>query len=903
MEHYAAGKVKAVRSTHITMETKKAGALNSLVCRFAQLLLKLRYRITIRGVPEVLEKGDSGILVLPNHPALIDPPILVTALYPKFRLRPLADATQIHRPVIHWFSKRINTFPIVDINKTGREGSENVQQALGRIADALRRGDNILLYPSGGVLHTRHEEIGANSAVATILSNVPDVRVVLVRTTGLWGSRFSWSSGREPAVLPVLLKGAGILLANGIVFTPRRDVAIELAEPDTFPKTGSRREINSFLEAFYNENSTPNTRVPFFFWQGRAPQALPEPARPRFSGDPSSISESLRRIVFDHLGELSGVTSIKGEDRLSYDIGLDSMAKAELLLWIENEFGGMQTDPEAFQTVNDVLFAASGRTVTTGREELKPVPGRWFTNQRFTAPLASPQGNTITEAFLAQARSAPDRVILADQRSGVKTYRNLVTGLLVLKKEFERLPGSYIGIMFPAGIAASLTYLAALFAGKTPVMINWTVGLRNIRHALDLLPVERVITARELVTRLQKTGIDFSEIEDVFFYLEKAAGEIGLSTKLKAALKARLSWKELDHAKPPDKAVVLFTSGSESLPKAVPLTHENILANLRDLIDCVNLKQNDTLLGMLPPFHSLGLTTTILLPLCLGLPVAYHPNPTEGVIIAKMIAAYRATLVVGTPSFLNGITRSAENGQLASLRIAVTGAEKCSQSVYSLMERRCPDMLVLEGYGITECSPVVSVNREENPKAETIGHVLPSLQYAIVNEATSERVPAGERGMLLVRGPSIFHGYLNYEGPSPFVTFEGRKWYKTGDLVTEDECGRLTFSGRLKRFVKIGGEMISLPAIEETLNKEFASDEEEGPVLAVDAVGEAEHTEIILATTKAITREHANQAIRNAGFSPLYTIRRVVGIDELPVLGTGKTNYRRLKEIISQPRA
>jgi long-chain-fatty-acid--[acyl-carrier-protein] ligase len=241
----------------------------------------------------------------------------------------------------------------------------------------------------------------------------------------------------------------------------------------------------------------------------------------------------------------------------------------------------------------------------------------------------------------------------------------------------------------------------------------------------------------------------------------------------------------------------------------------------------------------------------------------------------------------------------ARDEQLKSLRIVVSGAEKCPAQLYETIARRWPAMKVIEGYGITECSPVVSANREEDIRPGTIGRIMPSVEYAIQGVDTGRRVVPGQSGLLLVRGPSIFGGYLNYDGPSPFVEFEGRTWYRTGDLVSEDAAGVITFSGRLKRFVKLGGEMISLPAIEEVLARQYVTEKDEKPVLAVESTPQELNPELVLFTIRDLDREAVNAALRQGGLSPIYNIRRIVKLAEIPVLGTGKIDYRSLKAQLS----
>jgi long-chain-fatty-acid--[acyl-carrier-protein] ligase len=380
--------------------------------------------------------------------------------------------------------------------------------------------------------------------------------------------------------------------------------------------------------------------------------------------------------------------------------------------------------------------------------------------------------------------------------------------------------------------------------------------------------------------------------------MERVATRLSRAAKLKAFIRSRLSWRELRRPVP-ETAVVLFTSGSENLPKAVPLSHRNILANMRDILQEYRFHPEERILGMLPPFHSFGLTCTMILPLCSGMKAVFHPVPTDGGVLARHIESYGATVMVGTPTFLNGIVRAARDPELKSLRLVITGAEKCPDSLFATIGLRWPGMRVLEGYGITECSPIVSGNREQCPVRGTVGKPLPSLAIAVVDLEERRRVDLGEIGMLLVRGPSVFGGYLAWEGEQPFVAFEGESWYRTGDLVREDGLGSLLFAGRLKRFVKMGGEMVSLPAVEEILLARFGLPEDEEVPLALEAMETESRVDLVLFTTRPVSREEANAAIREAGFSPIHNVRLVRSLERIPLLGTGKTDYRALKALLS----
>ena len=544
------------------------------------------------------------------------------------------------------------------------------------------------------------------------------------------------------------------------------------------------------------------------------------------------------------------------------------------------------------------MLAACGRTVGAGPKALKPIPPAWF--RKSELPAEVPGGTTLMEVFLAQASRGPKRALAADQTSGVRTYRNVLTGILALRPHFAALEGTYVGLMLPATAGASTLYLALLFAGKIPVMVNWTVGARNLVHGLDLLGVKHVITSAQLVTRVESQGTDLSGIKGRFVLMEDIGKRLGRGAKLLALLKAHFNWSDLRSAKVHETAVVLFTSGSESLPKAVPLSHDNLLGNVRDLAAFFAFSPNERMIGILPPFHSFGLTCTVILPFCTGFRAVYHPNPTEGLALARITEAYGVTMLVGTPTFLQGITRAAKDEQLQSLRTVITGAEKCPESLYEVLGRRWPKLTVQEGYGITECSPVVCGNTEEDPRHGSIGVMLRSVEHAIVDLDSGERMEPGKPGMLLVRGPSIFGGYLHYDGPSPFQEFEGKSWYRTGDLVRQEPDGILYFAGRLKRFVKLGGEMVSLPAVEEALLARFGREEDEEIMLAVEATPVETNPELVLFTVRNLLREEANAAIRDAGLSPIHNIRLVKKVAQIPVLGTGKTDYRALKGMLGK---
>lgn len=864
--------------------------------------LRLRYKVEVEGLEAVRSRDDGRpILFLPNHPALIDP-ALVYASLAGFAPRPLGDEHQVGQPVIRTLTRLIGTIPIPDLRREGRTAESGVREALERVAGALRSGGNVLLYPAGGLTRTGYERLGGNRGVYSLRGLVPDVRLVLVRTTGLWGSSFSWARGTAPDILKGLARGAFRLLLNGIFFMPRRRVRIVLAEPELPGQADGLRTLNEALERFYNADAEPALAVPYHFLLGSVPKELPAPAAQTSDGAAlADVPKAVREKVLAILREESGVEPIEDTATLAADLGIDSLSLINVSVRLEEISGQPIEQLEALRTAGDCILAAAGLLGGAG-EAVEP-PAAWFPAGEAHA-LSVPDGRNLVETAFRQAMRSPLRLMLADGAAALSA-RDMIMRAFALASFIKAKAGGEerIGIMLPASAAAVLAWLGALMAGKTPVMYNWTSGAANFAHGLEATGVRHVFTSSRLLDKLAGQGFPVGDHADVWVALEDAK-RLALPAKLGAFFKSRLLGvpvlgETVIPRRVPETAAILFTSGSEALPKAVPLTHANILANCRDIAAVLRITSHDAMLSMLPPFHSLGLTGNIALPLAFGLPAVYHANPTEGARLAALTRRWKPTITVAPPTFLDGMLKKARRGDLASLRLGFVGAEKCPDSVYAAFAGAAPGGVLCEGYGVTECSPVISVNRPESVRPGTIGQPLPSMKTAVVAaEGEPRRVAPGETGMLLVSGPNVFGGYLDMDADKqPFVTFEGAEWYRTGDLVSADAEGCLTFRGRLKRFVKVGGEMISLPQIEGVLAAAFSGErpeesDEQGPAIAVES---GEDGAIVLFTTLGISKEEANAALRAARLSGLFAVARVRKMESIPVLGTGKTDYKALK--------
>jgi long-chain-fatty-acid--[acyl-carrier-protein] ligase len=412
--------------------------------------------------------------------------------------------------------------------------------------------------------------------------------------------------------------------------------------------------------------------------------------------------------------------------------------------------------------------------------------------------------------------------------------------------------------------------------------------------------LRRVVTSRKFIDRL---GLKIEGADYVF--LEDLRKEIGKLEALSALLGVRFFpgkvLASLPRSGPDETAVVLFTSGSEKAPKAVPLAHRNIMTDVQAGASALGFRRDDILLGFLPPFHSFGLSGNLVLPLVGGLRVVHHADPTDAAGLVRKIAAYRPTLLLTTPTFFSYILNAAKPADLASLRLVITGAEKCPESLFDRARQITPHAILSEGYGITECAPVVSVSRPGRLHPGTIGEPLDGVEVLVVDPDSMEPLPAGTRGLLLVHGATVFPGYLHHDGPNPFHEHAGKRWYVTGDLAFVDGEGFIHFAGRLKRFLKAGGEMISLPALEEPLAAAWPPGEN-GPRVAVEGIETpGGGRRIVLFTTEEIRLSEASALLTRAGFRGIMRLDEVRRVEALPLLGTGKLDYKVLRGQIEPP--
>ena len=887
------------------------------------LSLKVRYRVTIKGLDSLNSTNlnkPGGVVFLPNHPAaFVDPTLIALAVRKKYPIRPLVVEYMYYTPGVNQIMRLMDAVPIpsftIASNSLKRRKSE---QMIHEVTKDLKEGSNFLIYPAGKLKLTNVELIGGSSGVHRILQDVPEANVVLVRITGLWGSSFSRAlTGTVPPLIKTILSGIKIALKNLIFFTPKRDVTIEfLPAPVDFPFGASRMEMNRYLEQWYNRPDGRSdvrigetlTLVSYKFWKKELPVINPTKENGDSQINLDKVPLTTKHKIIDYLASMKQIDpeKIKTSMHLSTDLGMDSLDISELAMYLGDQFEVSGIPVNEFTTVGRVMALADKQITFEGEaeEENKADLSKWKEPSPRTR-LSMAEGQIIPEVFLNNCTRMGKRVACADDRSGIVTYDQLKLRIILLAEHIRKQPGDYIGIMLPASVAVYAVIIATQLAGKIPVLINWTVGTRHLDSVIKICSPKVIFSSWAFLDRLQ--NVDITPIEDCLVMLEDVRRDFTLKDKLKAFIRSKKSTKSLlstfniTNKSKDEIAAVLFTSGTENMPKGVPLSHENILSNQKATAGAIDLYSDDVILGMLPPFHSFGFSITGLLELLIGLKIAYFPDPTDGKKLAKQLEKWGVTIACGAPTFLRAMLKSSHPDQIKSLRYCISGAERIPTELYQLVTNLGKEGIIQEGYGITECSPVLTAR--VNQPSGSVGKPLYNVELCIVHPETHHLLGAGETGLILARGPNIFKGYLNPGLATPFLDVDGKSWYNTGDLGFLDKENNLTISGRLKRFIKIGAEMVSLASIEEVLGNEALkkkwANAEEGPSLAILAREEdAQRSKIFLFTKFAVDLDTVNKTLRDSGFSNIVRISQILHISEIPIMGTGKINYRELDSLI-----
>lgn len=542
--------------------------------------------------------------------------------------------------------------------------------------------------------------------------------------------------------------------------------------------------------------------------------------------------------------------------------------------------------------IREELLGLGAEAMATRRDLSNDLPGTILRGLKHTG------GRTAVEEVTPRPRTV----------SG----RKLLTGSLLLAKRLkETVPQKRVGILLPPCIGGCLANAAVLFAGKVPVNLNPTLSSAAFKACLEKAGLGTILTARPVLKRIKgltlPENVEARYLEEELPKAGKLAGAVTwLTTFLPSAWIRRLH--DLPRKNPHDEAVLLFTSGSTGTPKGVPLTHRNIVGSLMQFEEIGLFTPRDTLFGCLPLFHAFGQTVGLWLPLCQDRRVVTSPSPLDGAAVVKAIREGKPNVIIGTPTFYRLWLRKAESGDFDSVRLALAGAEKLPEDLTKAFEASTGKQL-FEGYGLTETSPVVSINRPDPPlgfaaqsvqegsRPGSAGRLLPGIAAQVLDPETGRPSGPDEPGMLYLRGVNIFGGYLDAPEASNEVLHAG--WFRTGDLARFDEDGFLYIEGRLSRFSKIGGEMVPHGAIEELLEKQLPGKEGGRAHAVVGLPHPSKGEQLVLISTLELSAEDVRSPLQAAGLPALWQPRTIITVPEIPHLATGKLDVagcRRLAE-------
>jgi len=521
---------------------------------------------------------------------------------------------------------------------------------------------------------------------------------------------------------------------------------------------------------------------------------------------------------------------------------------------------------------------------------------------------------TLPEAILLAARERPGQVILEDVSLQKLTYRRLLIGADVLGTQWRTRFGNEperIGVLLPNMAVMPVVLLSLWSANKVPAILNYTTGPAALLACARISGLRHIITSKAFAKKAELDLAPLTAGGVQFHFLEEIRGHISSGQRNRAALRQFIRPRLPN---PPDgsspdaqsPAVVLFTSGSEGIPKGVELTHANLLSNIRQMLSVIDIVDSDRLFNALPLFHSYGLNAGLFLPLVRRVFVFLYVSPLHYRVVPSALYNLDCTIFFGTNTFLMGYARKAHPYDFRAVRYVLAGAEKLQESTSQVWMRKF-GVRVLEGYGVTECSPVLSVNLPTHPRQGSAGRFLPGIEYRLepvegIQSSNGKSKPVdpasdGSVGRLFVRGPNIMRGYLNPEANAAFQALNG--WYDTGDIARVDQDGFVFILGRLKRFAKISGEMVSLTAVEEVLAGAFPQFGLKFAIAIAARPDEAKGEKLIVITNEPkLTLAEVRAAVQAGGLSNLASPRELRVMYNLPRLSTGKVNHRELEAML-----
>jgi acyl-[acyl-carrier-protein]-phospholipid O-acyltransferase/long-chain-fatty-acid--[acyl-carrier-protein] ligase len=513
-------------------------------------------------------------------------------------------------------------------------------------------------------------------------------------------------------------------------------------------------------------------------------------------------------------------------------------------------------------------------------------------------PLEAKVGEeTIFDALIAARETYGDKEILEDQDRKPLTYTGLIRAAFVLGRKIAAItePEERVGVLLPSSMGVVVTFYGLHAHGRVPVMINFTAGERNIKAALAAAGVKRVLTARRFIqqAKLEELIADIETVAQIV-WLDDVRESIGLQDKLYGLMAGMMPKRFLVKSSPHAPGVVLFTSGSFGAPKGVVLSQANLVANCRQVAQHIHLKPEWVMFNPLPTFHCFGLTGGVLLPLLQGMKAFQYPSPLHAKQIVELLPQVKASILFATDTFLNQYARVAGPDDFSTLQFVVAGAERVRDETHHLFNTRFHGLKLLEGYGATEAAPVVAVNHPDRNRPGSVGQILPGMEWKL------EEVPGiAEGGRLYLRGPNVMAGYLSTEDPRAIEPLKDG-WHDTGDIVAIDDEGYIEILGRVKRFAKIGGEMVSLTAVEGLASAVWP--EARHAVVSIPDSRKGEKLVLVTDRKDADVARLAEWA-REHGAPELAVPKKILRVAEVPTLGTGKTDYVAIQQMVELDKA
>ncbi|KAF5048194.1 Bifunctional protein Aas [anaerobic digester metagenome] len=497
----------------------------------------------------------------------------------------------------------------------------------------------------------------------------------------------------------------------------------------------------------------------------------------------------------------------------------------------------------------------------------------------------------LHQRFIQSAKRFPKRIAVYDKATMTDyTYSKMLIASFILKEYIGKLKSRYIGILLPTGVGAMLTILGTMMKGKIPVMINYATGaIENCRYAREKCQFKTIITSRKLLEKLNVQPIDH------MIFVEDILAGVGLVDKLKAAALSMLPFPVLKdmvhHGDISEISVILFTSGSEKEPRAVQLSHRNILHNVNAFPTMIDINENDVFASILPMFHVFGLTVDFWLPALIGASMVTYPNPLDYKTVCQYVRDYKVTFIAATPAFFYGYLQKSEPGDFASVKIAIAGADKLPDKVYEGFQKK-HGITLLEGYGTTETSPVIATTYPGSHKVGSIGRPIPNTQVRIIDIQTDKILGPNQEGKILVKGDLVMEGYLHDLEETSLRIRNG--WYDTGDIGMMDEDGFMYHRGRLKRFVKVGGEMVSLVKVEDILSQHLPEDV---ICCVVDVPNPTKGADVVAAVANGDFDIHKVMKQLKKELPSIAIPKQFYVIDDIPMMASGKVNFRAVEKI------